>query len=136
MRLRQILRTQAALVQNQMKNMQLELPVFSVFSLASGADPWLEACAQTRLSVRKRAQCWVVSVRKCAPSPRPSVRKRAHFFFGPESPLSAFSAHSALKQKFHQHQFFFCREPVHDYTRGPPLCPRAQAYTSVRSVGV
>ena len=48
-------------------------------------DPWLEACAQTR--VRKRAQCWVVSVRKCAPSPRPSMRKRAHFFLLTGKPL-------------------------------------------------
>ena len=39
MRPRQMLRTQAALVQNQMKalhNLQLKLPLFSVFSLASG----------------------------------------------------------------------------------------------------
>ena len=52
-------------------------------SLETWADPWLEACAQTSV---KRAQCWVVSVRKCAPSPRPSVRKRAHFFFDRKAP--------------------------------------------------
>ena len=49
----------------------------------AGADPWLEVCAQTRV---KRAQCWVVSVCKCAPSPCPSVRTRAHFFFYRKAP--------------------------------------------------